>query len=374
MFRNIIGGLFFLLTLFFSTILVQGQYMNNEQNNTAFKDSRVVFNQRGNGSIDIQFIQGQGIPTDQFFSEYRKAFKLSADNEFKSFQKIKDNIGQTFRYKQYYKGLELAEVHFILHEKNGQVTHANGKIIQGLEVDSNPSLTEEEALEFALASINAKTYMWENKLNEIHLKKEQNDATASMYPKGKLMFSAKNFDVRPENFHLVYRFDIYAEKPMDRFYVDVDAKTGEIINKISRIQSGDVPGQGTSVYNGVVNLIIADTAISTNPPSRWHLDSWMAFEGGISWWISDPALGNQGGYDNGWYEGLDTDPVLLSGADLKLKFVHRFSVESPGGEPAGYNAWDGMNIRISTDNGNSWQVLKNPNPAYSNTSLYSFGE
>jgi hypothetical protein len=161
---------------------------------------------------------------------------------------------------------------------------------------------------------------------------------------------------------------------MDRFYIDVDAKTGEIINKISRIHSGDVPGQGTSYYNGVVPITIADTAISSNPPSRWHVDSWMAYEGGSSWWVADLSFGNQGGYDNGWYEALDTDTILLTGSGLTLQFGHRYSVENPGGEPAGYDGWDGMNVRISTDGGDTWQVLQNPVPAYTKSSLYSFGE
>jgi len=354
---------------------IQAQELNKQISKTAFKDARLVFEKAGEAAIDIQFKNNNAIPIESFFSEYSNAFNLSSDNEVKSFQVTKDNLGQTHhRYKQYYKEFELAEVQYILHEKNGQVIHANGKLIHGLDMDVKPTLSENEALQFALANINAESYMWESKNNEAHFKKEQNNPSATMYPKGKLMLSAKNFDLKKENFRLVYRFDIYAEKPMDRYYIDVEASTGEIINKISRIQSGDVPGQGTSVYNGVVPLTVADTAISTNPPSRWHVDSWMAYESGASWWVADPSFGNQGGYDNGWYEGLDTDPVLLTGTDLKLQFVHRYSVESPGGEPAGYNAWDGMNVRISIDGGSTWQVLQNPVPAYSNLSLYSFGE
>src|SRR4030066_1643468 len=354
---------------------IQAQELNKQISKTAFKDARLVFDKAGEAAIDIQLKNDSAIPIESFFNEYGKAFNLSKDNEVKSFQVTKDNLGQTHhRYKQYYKGIELAEVQYILHEKDGKVLHGNGKLIHSVEMNVTPRLSENEALQYALANINAESYMWENKKNEAHFKKEQNNPSATMYPKGRLMLSAKNFDLKKENFHLVYRFDIYAEKPMDRYYIDVDADTGEIINKISRIQSGDVPGQGTSVYNGVVPLTIADTAISANAPSKWHVDSWMAYESGASWWVADPSFGNQGGYDNGWYEGLDTDPVLLTGTDLKLQFVHRYSVESPGGEPAGYNAWDGMNVRISNDGGNTWQVLQNPVAAYSNLSLYSFGE
>ncbi|MEJ2506206.1 MAG: PepSY domain-containing protein, partial [Ignavibacteriaceae bacterium] len=190
---------------------------------------------------------------------------------------------------------------------------------------------ESEALQYALKDINAESYMWENNKNESFIKKEQNDPDATMYPKGVLMLSAKNFKMSSDNFHLVYRFDIYAEQPMNRYYIDVDAHTGEIINKISRIQSGDVQGQGTSVYNGIVSLTVADTAITTVDSSKWHLDTWNAYDG-LSWWAADPALGNNGGYSDGWYEGLDTDPISLSGSNLSLQFYHRYSVETPGGD------------------------------------------
>ena len=51
--------------------------------------------------------------------------------------------------------------------------------------------------------------MWENQKNESHLRKEQNDRDATMYPKGILMISAKNYELEKENFHLAYQFDIY---------------------------------------------------------------------------------------------------------------------------------------------------------------------
>jgi len=362
------------LLLLISFFTVQAQQPNKQLSNTNFRDAIVVFDSSGEGNTDIRFPQGSGIPLASFFNEYSTAFNWSEDNEVKSFLVTKDDIGQIHhRYKQYYKGIELAEVQYILHEKNGKVIHANGKLVHGLDLSVEPSLSEEDALKFALASINAESYMWESKKNETYFKKEQSDPSLTMYPKGKLMLSAKDFDLRKENFHLVYRFDIYTEIPLNRYYVDVDANTGEIINKISRMRTGDVPGTGESVYNGKVSITVADTAITTIYPSKWHVNNWMAYEG-LSWWIADTTYGNQGGYDNGWYEALDTDPVLLTGSDIKLQFVHRYRVESPGGEPTGYNGWDGMNVRISADNGCTWQVLQNPIPAYSRTSLYSFGE
>lgn len=67
-------------------------------------------------------------------------------------------------------------------------------------------------------------------------------------------------------------------------------------------------------------------------------------------------------------------PVLKGTKDtLLLTFKMNRNVEAPGGEPAGYDGWDGCNVRISEDSGNTWIVLTNPTPAYNCNSLYSFG-
>ena len=115
------------------------------------------------------------------------------------------------------------------------------------------------------------------------------------------------------------------------------------------------------------------TLDETDPGPKWHLDDWMAFNG-ISWWMADTTLGTNGGYDNEWYQVLDTDTIDLTGTtDPLLTFQHRYKCETPGGEPVGYDGWDGQNVRISTDGGATWVVLENPVPAYTDTSLYSFG-
>ncbi len=104
--------------------------------------------------------------------------------------------------------------------------------------------------------------------------------------------------------------------------------------------------------------------------NKWHLTMWGALED-YSWWVADSTFGNNGGYDNQWYQVLDTDPFVVTDTNAVLTFFHRHNVELPGGEPEGYNAWDGMNARISVDSGMTWQVL--PFDSYDATSLYSFG-
>ncbi len=104
-------------------------------------------------------------------------------------------------------------------------------------------------------------------------------------------------------------------------------------------------------------------------PSEWIIDGWNAYDG-TSWRCADSTLGNYGGYDNHWYQVLDTPPMLLD-EDATFTFFHRYAVEDPAGVPAPYDGWDGMNVRISTDGGETWTVL--PSATYNVSSSWAFG-
>jgi len=120
----------------------------------------------------------------------------------------------------------------------------------------------------------------------------------------------------------------------------------------------------------------------TAQPSTWHLDDWNAFGGtGTSWWVGDTTLvGGRplNGYQSDWYMVLDSPPITLPTTTPALSFWHRYRVEAPYSTswPAGYNGWDGVNLRISTNDGATWTVVPNANvlPHYDRTSMYSFGQ
>ena len=364
-----------LTILLFSILLFTKQNLSASSNNI-FRDATIRMDKQGKAPLEIKFKEDKDLSVASFFDAYKQEFNLSEDNEFKSFRVVSDQLGQThYRFKQYYKGLELAEVQYLVHENNGSVFYAHGRLIHGLDFDVTPVLSENEALRFALRHINAETYMWENKKNEAFVKKEQEDEDATYYPKGELKISAGLNEKIAENFRLVYRFDIYVQKPLGRYYVDVDAKNGEIVGILPLLYY-DVQGYGTSLYNGDVEMMVSDSNfyIPPDPPGHFHLNSWNAAGGsGESWWMADTSLGNEGGYADVWYEVIDTEPIVLTGTGQALKFFHRYAAEPPGGASPPYDGWDGMNVRVSVDNGATWDVLTNPTPAYTNSSLYSFG-
>ncbi|MDZ7820660.1 MAG: hypothetical protein U5N26_01925 [Candidatus Marinimicrobia bacterium] len=106
-----------------------------------------------------------------------------------------------------------------------------------------------------------------------------------------------------------------------------------------------------------------------DPRAAWHLMD--AFGTGDSlWWCADT---NFAGYLSHWHVALETPEVTLTAADSILSFDLELYAEAPGGEPEGYDGWDGANVQISTDDGASWSVLSPDSLPYNCSSLYSFG-
>ena len=107
---------------------------------------------------------------------------------------------------------------------------------------------------------------------------------------------------------------------------------------------------------------------------NWHLTNNPFFtygETGYSWWMGDPAYGNNGGYSNGQLVYMQTPNVEITVANAMLTFDANWRVEPPAFYYP-YGSWDGWHVRISTNGGMSWSVLTNPTPAYNSTNIYAF--
>ncbi len=110
--------------------------------------------------------------------------------------------------------------------------------------------------------------------------------------------------------------------------------------------------------------------------AMWHLSQFMAHGGeGYSWWMADPEIG---GYYNTQYTYLDTPQIMVTADNSTLTFNVNWAIEELGNwvDPEdpniSFDGWDGANVRISTDNGESWSVISGT-PEYNSSSMFAFG-
>lgn len=104
-----------------------------------------------------------------------------------------------------------------------------------------------------------------------------------------------------------------------------------------------------------------------NLSNTWVVSTEGAFAG-KSYWAADPALG---GYDDGDARSLTSPAIALpAGGSPTLTFMHSTGVEGPGGEPAGFNGWDVVTVRVSTDGQTFNAVAPSSGPAYNVSSSY----
>jgi Zn-dependent metalloprotease len=156
------------------------------------------------------------------------------------------------RYVEYYKGLKVAYSSVTVNSKDGKVGFMSGNFYKPAnDLSAIPGLSASTALSKALSFVGATKYKWQNPIEEEHIKREYNKPDTSYLPKGNLVWvEDMRSETKDHKLHLAWSFDIYAEEPMSRQEVYVDAQTGLILFSNPLIKH--TAATGASRYSGVV--------------------------------------------------------------------------------------------------------------------------
>ena len=191
----------------------------------------------------------------------QNALKLKGKDGLKLFQRNTDELGwELQRYNQTYDGITVEGAVYLVHLKNGLLVSANGEFFDHINIITVPSITEKRALKKALEYTHANLYMWQDKAAEARLKEGFSDPSRTFYPKGELVIKPVGGDYTKKDFRLCYKFDIYAEKPLKRQYVYVDAGTGKIIYTEDRIKDAFVTATASTLYSGTQTMTVDNTS------------------------------------------------------------------------------------------------------------------
>jgi bacillolysin len=165
-----------------------------------------------------------------------------------------DALGFTHqKFNQFYQGVRVEHASYTTHAKGGTIESISGDFEKITNLSTTPSLSPSAALSRALAFVGAKQYMWQDLGEETGLKQETGKASATYYPQGELVIVRNELTTRPEAKGqpvLAWKFNIYAQEPVSRAYIYVDARTGEIVLQDKIIKHAGATGTFATAYSG----------------------------------------------------------------------------------------------------------------------------
>ncbi|WP_262922981.1 M4 family metallopeptidase [Hymenobacter cellulosilyticus] len=155
------------------------------------------------------------------------------------------------RYEQYYKGVKVEHASYTLHAKQGAVQSMSGNFERISNLNVTPALSAQAALQSALQFVGAKKYMWQDAREEAGLKEQENNPAASYKPQGELVIVNNQETGKPT---LAWKFNIYAQLPLSRAYIYVDAATGAVVLRDAIIKHAAATATFATAYSGTRSL------------------------------------------------------------------------------------------------------------------------
>jgi Zn-dependent metalloprotease len=255
--RNLLARVFpLLLCALTSTSLIAQEFTGAQANKKLPGTEFVKYGERSEVPEFARFRKGSEVPLPMFSEYINRRFGSPEGSSLKLTSVESDDLGyKHYRYQQIFGGVPLQGAVYLAHTRNGFVESMNGTYYSNFDFPTVPSLSESQALQAALDYVGADVYRWEDPKQEAWLKVEQHDPNATFYPHAHLVYAPVDWVFDAENYRLCYRFNIYAETPLYRADVFVDAISGEVISENQQIHHADVTGSAQTAYSGTQSIV-----------------------------------------------------------------------------------------------------------------------
>lgn len=152
------------------------------------------------------------------------------------------------RYQQYYRGIPVYNVHYLLHLRDGKVYASNGSIYPGLQLDINPSITSQQAELYAKRFIQKQQSAQEKK-------KPETQAHETKMSFHELVITDRRYPQFSGDSRLAYRLILEGVKPLMKREFLIDAQNGEILFSQNKIHAIDRPSIAKTKYYGTQTII-----------------------------------------------------------------------------------------------------------------------
>jgi len=192
-------------------------------------------------------VSGLKYPVGQVQELFSRELRLGPNDQLVSKKSESDKIGFTHeKYQQYFKGVLVEGAIYTVHSRAGSIETVSGtfeRIPQTLAVEA--ALSEGQALAEALKYVGASRYMWQDAKQEAMLREQMNNSKATYLPKGELVVIRPIAQEGPEKLGntlpvpvVAWKFNVYAQQPLRRDYIYVNAKTGQVVRQDAILKNG----------------------------------------------------------------------------------------------------------------------------------------
>ncbi|MEP7128308.1 MAG: M4 family metallopeptidase, partial [Chitinophagales bacterium] len=184
---------------------------------------------------------------------------LNSNSELVLIGAENDQLGEVhYRYYQTYLGNPVENSMYIVHTKDGMIKGMSGSIVMNFDpqtaLNKSAPLKQTKAIQAAVEYVNAEKYMWQDQVMEQRLKNQTGNSGASYYPTASLVWYNAGDAIDPGSLKLAYKVDVYAQQPMTRADIFVDAQTGNILGTSDRLYHSDATGTAATAYSGTQTI------------------------------------------------------------------------------------------------------------------------
>jgi bacillolysin len=198
----------------------------------------------------VKFRNDRAVSSEETGSFLNSFLFPNGEQTIVAYSDERDGLGFThIRCRVAYNNIPVAGKMVIAHTRNGKLVSVNGDLSGVSKPMNSFAISEKQALDHALAKVNASVYKWQNKSEEKHMREVMNDPNFTYYPKGNQVVVEKN-----GNSYLAWKFNIYAEIPLYRAELYVDATSGKILEENNLICNTDVNGSAQTKYSGTQTI------------------------------------------------------------------------------------------------------------------------
>jgi cysteine-rich repeat protein len=197
------------------------------------------------GSPSVVRMAALRVRTEDFFSRYASAYGLGRADRMEPFAQGRSEGGYSFtKFQQYFRDVPVIGAQVVVTHRNGLVAFALGRVADGLAIETTPVVSRQQALEKALVRVATELNL---RNEELQLRRE---------PDVRLVITRAILLGRSSPYRLGYRCAISTSRPGASYIIDVDARSGEVLNVLPQDRSawGPVQASGESLYYGTVSV------------------------------------------------------------------------------------------------------------------------